>query len=102
MTKMYIVYTLQDNTDFQQAANALEETVSDLPNGVSQKLRPRNDPEMQKAIPWIPFGDLVQILDFHESWQALEFETSQAYSHQKERTKGMFSNVTTIQCPLAD
>jgi hypothetical protein len=97
---MYIVYTLSKDTDFQHAVNVLQKTQDDLPEGAFQQLCRRNEQGLQEAIPWMPFGDLVQILDFPSAWQAQEFEDSDAGKAQNERTKGLFSNVAAISCPI--
>ena len=102
MTRMYIVYTLREGADFHTAVQALEKTRPELPEGTGQQLCRRNDPEMENSLQWMPFGDIVQILDFPEARQAQEFEASEAYAHQKARTKGMFSNAAAISCPLTD
>ena len=102
MTRMYIVYTLKPDVDFYRAVGELQKTQDDLPEGAFQQLCRRDEKGLQEAIPWIPFGDLVQILDFPHTWQAHEFEDSSAGKAQHERTKGLFSNVAAIACPLVD
>lgn len=102
MTRMYIVYTLQGGADFRRAVEALERTRPELPQGTAMQLCRRNDPEMENSLQWMPFGDLVQILDFPEARQAQGFEASEAYRRQLENTKGMFSNTAAISCPLTD
>lgn len=102
MTRMYIVYTLREGIDFHHAVQALEKTRAELPEGADQQLCRRNAPEMENSLQWMPFGDLVQILDFPEARQAQGFEASEAFRRQQERTKGMFSNTAAISCPLTD
>ena len=102
MTRMYIVYTLKPEADFRRAVELLQKTQDELPEGVFQQISRRSEQGLQEAIPWMPFGDLVQILDFPQTRQALEFEDSPAYLAQKERTRGLFSNAAAINCPIID
>lgn len=102
MTRMYIVYTLKQGTDFRHAVEVLQKTQDDLPEGAFQQLCRRNEQGLAEAIPWMPFGDLVQILDFPKAWQAQEFEDSDAGKAQSLRIKGLFSNVAAISCPMTN
>lgn len=102
MTRMYIVYTLKPDTDFYHAVAELQKTQDDLPEGAFQQICRREEKGLSEAIPWIPFGDLVQILDFPEAWQAQTFEDSKAGLAQQARIKGLFSNIAAIACPLVD
>lgn len=102
MTRMYIVYTLKPDADFRRAVELLQKTQDDLPEGAFQQLCRRDEKGLAETLPWIPFGDLVQILDFPKAWQAREFEDSDAAKAQSARTKGFFSNIAAISCPLMD
>lgn len=102
MTRMYILYTLKDGTDFRHAVEVLQKTQDELPEGAFQQLARRDEQGLSEAIPWMPFGDLVQILDFPHAWQAQEFEDSPAGIAQQHRIKGLFSNIASISCPLTD
>ncbi|MGM9522284.1 MAG: hypothetical protein ACI3VB_07395 [Oscillospiraceae bacterium] len=101
MTRMYIVYTLRKDVDFYSAVEQLQKTQDELPEGAFQQLCRRNEKEMEQMLQWMPFGDLVQIIDFPHAWQAGSFEDTEAYVHQTQRTKGFFSNIAMDSCPLA-
>ena len=50
----------------------------------------------------MPFGDLVQIIDFETAAQADAFADSQAQKSQAQRTRGFFSNIASFTCPLVE
>jgi hypothetical protein len=102
MTRLTIVYTLQENASEQAAIQALRQTAEDLPEGAQQKICRRSEQGMDIKIRWVPFGDLVQFIDFCHGWQAQKFDDSEAYRNQQQRCKGMFSNVAFLSCALID
>lgn len=102
MTRLTIVYTLNENATEQAAIEALKKTAEELPEGATQKLCRRNEQGMDIKIRWVPFGDLVQFIDFAHGWQAQQFDDSEAYHNQEKRCKGMFSNIAFLSCTLID
>ena len=100
MTRLTIVYTLNDNIQRRDAAQQLELTQKDLPEGACLQVTQRSAPGMDTKIRWVPFGDLVQFIDFVHARQAQEFDESEAYAAQQRRTKGFFSNVTFLSCTV--
>lgn len=102
MTRLTKVYTLNPGIEERAAIEQLQKTQDELPEGAVLSLFRRNDKDMQIAIRWLPFGDLVQMIDFPKAWQAQEFDDSEAYQSQNKRTKGFFSNIATISCTLVD
>ncbi|MCC8064102.1 MAG: hypothetical protein LUF84_00750 [Clostridiales bacterium] len=102
MTRMYIVYTLRQGTDIRKALELLQKTQDDLPEGAFQQLCLRNEKGMAEMLQWMPFGDVVQILDFPHAWQAAEFDDSPAGKAQAQRTKGMFSNIAADSCQITE
>jgi hypothetical protein len=102
MTRLTVVYTLNPNANEHDAIEALRKTEADLPEGAVQNLCRRNEQGMDIKIRWVPFGDLVQFIDFAHGWQAQQFDTSEAYHKQEARCKGMFSNIAFLSCTLID
>lgn len=102
MTRLTVVYTLNENTAWQDAAAALKRTEEDLPEDAKMRICRRNEQGMDIKIRWVPFGDLVQFIDFAHGWQAQQFDESEAYQKQEKRCKGMFSNIAFLNCTLID
>lgn len=102
MTRLTIVYTLNDGVAEQDAIEQLGKTQQDLPEGAFQQIARRNAQGMDAKVRWAPFGDLVQFIDFPHGWQAQEFDDSEAYAAQEKRTKGFFSNVAFMSCTVVD
>lgn len=102
MTRLTIVYTLNDGVAEQDAVEQLRKTQQDLPEGAFQQISRRNAQGMDAKIRWVPFGDLVQFIDFPHGWQAQEFDDSETYAAQEKRTKGFFSNVAFLSCTVVD
>lgn len=50
----------------------------------------------------MPFGDLVQIIDFETAAQADAFADSPARKAQNKRTRGFFSNIASFTCPMVE
>ena len=102
MTRLTIVYTLNEGVSEQDVIEQLQKTKEDLPEGAFQQISRRSAQGMETKIRWVPFGDLVQFIDFAHGWQAQEFDDSEAYAAQRERTKGFFSNVAFLSCTIVD
>lgn len=102
MTRLMIVYTLNDGIREQDAIEQLRKTQQDLPEGAVQQISRRNSQGIDGKIRWVPFGDLVQLIDFSHGRQAQEFDDSEAYAAQKKRTKGFFSNIAFLSCTVVD
>lgn len=102
MTRLTIVYTLNEGVLEQDVIEQLQKTQKDLPEGAFQQIARRNGQGMEAKIRWVPFGDLVQFIDFAHGWQAQEFDESEAYAAQKARTKGFFSNIAFLSCTVVD
>ena len=100
MTRLMIVYTLKEGTDERRAIEELEKTRDELPEGAFLEICRRSEPGMDAQLRWMPFGDLVQIMNFPHAWQAQEFDDSEAYESQNRRTKGFFSNIASVSCTV--
>lgn len=100
MRRLMIVYTLTKDTDEHQAIEALQKTQNNLPEGAFQQLCRRTEKGMDEQLRWMPFGDLVQIIDFPLASQAEDFDNSDAAKEQRKRCRGMFSNTAAISCTL--
>ena len=102
MRRLMIVYTLVEGTDEHQAIEALQKTQEQLPEGAFQQLCRRNEKDMDQQLRWMPFGDLVQIIDFQKASEAENFDDSSAAIAQRRRCRGMFSNSAAISCTVVD
>ena len=101
-TRLTVVYTVNEGHTDQEALEALMRTQEDLPKGAVQQIVPRNQPGMDVKIRWVPFGDLVQFIDFEHGYEAQEFDDSIAYHNQEKRCKGLFSNIAFLSCTVVD
>ena len=99
-TRVTIVYTVKEDIELRTAMLELEKTRQDLPEGADLQVCLRNAQGMDTQIRWVPFGDLVQFVDFQSGYQAHHFEDSEAYEKQMKRTKGMFANIATLSCTV--
>lgn len=102
MKRLRIVYTLSPGTEEREAMEQLRRTQEELPQGASLWVYRRSDPIMERELRWVPFGDLVQIIDFETAAQADAFADSQAQKSQAQRTRGFFSNIASFTCPLVE
>ena len=102
MTKLRIVYTLNPGVSERDALEQLRKTEEDLPQGAALWVGRRSEPSMELELRWVPFGDLVQIIDFETAAQADAFEDSAATKAQHKRTRGLFSNVASCTCPIVE
>lgn len=102
MTRLRIVYTLNPDVDERDAFEQLKKTGEDLPQGAVLQVARRSDPAMELELRWVPFGDLVQIIDFETAAQADAFTDSPAQKAQNTRTRGFFSNIASFTCPLVE
>lgn len=100
MTRLRIVYTLNPGVDERDAFERLKKTGEDLPQGAVLQVARRSDPAMELELRWVPFGDLVQIIDFETAAQADAFADSPAQKAQNRRTRGFFSNIASFTCPV--
>ena len=102
MKRLRIVYTLDPGTGEREAMEQLCRTQEDLPRGAALQVYRRSDPAMELELRWVPFGDLVQIIDFETAAQADAFADSLAQKSQNQRTRGFFSNIASLTCPLVE
>ena len=100
MTRSINVYTLTKIDYFGKAMIELQETAKLLPEGSQLQVLLNNDKQLSDKLPGSFFGDIVQIVDFPEPWQAAMWEDSEAYKDQQRRTAGMFSSATNLSFPL--
>jgi hypothetical protein len=97
-----IVYTLTDATTDVEALAQLRKTAEMLPEGATENVCRRSEQGMDVKLQWVPFGDLVQTIDFPHGWQAQQFDDSEAYHDQERRCKGMFANIAFLNCTVID
>ena len=102
MKRLRIVYTLSPGTEEREAMEQLRRTQEELPQGASLWVYRRSDPIMEQELRWVPFGDLVQIIDFETAAQADAFADSPARKAQNKRTRGFFSNIASFTCPMVE
>ncbi len=102
MKRIRIVYTLNPGIEEREAMEQLLKTKEDLPQGAALSVYRRSDPSMALELRWVPFGDLVQVIDFESAAQADAFDGSKAQKSQNRRTRGFFSNVASFTCPLVE
>ena len=99
-TRLTMVYTVSENHTLEEAWKELEKTRQDLPEGADLQVCLRSAQGMDTQIRWVPFGDLVQLIDFEHGWQAQRFDDSEAYENQMKRTSGFFSNIAMLSCTM--
>jgi len=99
---MMVVYSLLDAKDFFVAADELRKTAEDIPADWKLIVCKRNDPEVGNALIGVPYGSIVQIIEMPDNTQEQDFLSTDAYRSQKQRTKGRFSQISSIYCPLED
>jgi len=102
MKRLRIVYTLNPGIEEREAMEQLRKTQEELPQGASLWVYRRSDPIMEQELRWVPFGDLVQVIDFETAAQADTFPDSEAQKSQNKRTRGFFFNVASFTCPLVE
>ena len=102
MTRLLIVYTLAEGTTLRQAVDTLLETGKDLPEGVVMGIYDRGDAQVAYQLRWIPYGDIVQVLEFPSAKEADEFQDSEAGKAQRLRCRHMFSNQSSVTFPIVE
>ncbi len=100
MTRSINVFTLNNIDEIRKAMVELQSTGELLPQGSTVQVYLNNDKQVSDKLPGSFFGDIVQIIDFPEEWQAAEWETSEAYEDQRRRCRGLFSSTTILSFPL--
>jgi hypothetical protein len=97
MSRVITVYALIDKDNLNKAYEALNSVQSLLPVGIAMKVygTGNKDAGDVKMPGWI-FGDIAQIFEVSDGARFEDFRTSEAYKTQKQLTKGLFSNETTI------
>ena len=102
MTRLLIVYTLAQDVPVQKAVDALLETGKELPGTVTMGIYDRSAAEVAGQLRWIPYGDLVQVLEFPEAAQADAWQDTETAKAQRRRCRHMFSNQSALTFPIVE
>ena len=102
MTRLLIVYTLAEGVTVQKAVDTLLETRKDLPADVTMGIYDRGAAEVAYQLRWIPYGDIVQMLEFPTAAQADAFQETEAAKAQRLRCRHLFSNQSAVTFPVVE